>query len=114
MTQHQEERLRGVGMLFAEPDSRIRLSAGLGRHWPDARGVFVAETQGLYVWANEEDHLRFFARQHNIVDLKKLWQRLQKTMQTIERGAEKESYGFARSERLGYITTDPSRLGAAL
>jgi len=114
MTVHQEERLRGVGLLFAEPDSRIKLSAGLGRHWPDARGVFVGEMQGLYTWCNEEDHLRFFARQHTAIDLKKLWARLKRTVDSMEQGAQQRGYSYARSDRLGYVTTDPSRLGCAL
>ena len=29
--------------LTEEPDSKIKLAAGFGRHWPDARGVFVCE-----------------------------------------------------------------------
>ena len=32
-----------VGMLLTEPDSKIKLAAGFGRHWPDARGVFVCD-----------------------------------------------------------------------
>jgi hypothetical protein len=30
-------------MLLTEPDSKIKLAAGFGRHWPDARGVFVCD-----------------------------------------------------------------------
>ena len=45
-------------MLLTEPDSTLKLAAGFGRHWPDARGVFVADTPGVCVWCNEEDHFR--------------------------------------------------------
>jgi len=94
MLVHQEERLRGVGMLFAEPDSRMRLSAGLGRQWPDARGIVVGEVDGIYTFCNEEDHLRFFARQHTS-DMKKLWLRLNSSLLAIEAHAKEKGYGFA-------------------
>lgn len=113
MSAHQEERLRTVGMLFAEPDSRMRLSAGLGRHWPDARGIFLSETQGFCVWCNEEDHLRFFAKQGE-ADLKRLWVGLDQALTTVQETAKEEGYGFSVSKRLGYLTTCPSRLGSAL
>merc|ERR1719162_2822247 len=85
MQTHQEEQLRKAGVLFAEPDSRIKLSAGLGRHWPDARGVFLGESQSFYVWCNEEDHLRFFARQSQVVDLKALWTRIDGAASSIQK-----------------------------
>lgn len=42
--------------------SRVLLSSGTGRHWPDARGVWVGEPkQGeaprFFVWVNEEHHV---------------------------------------------------------
>jgi len=125
MTLHQQQRLRIAGMLFGAPDSRMRLSAGLGRDWPDARGVFLAESQGAFIWCNEEDHLRFFARQHHAVDLKRLWRELQRSISAVDAvavsrlrargglGVAAES-AFARSDHLGYVTTCPTRLGAAL
>ena len=36
--------------LTEEPDSKIKLAAGFGRHWPDARGVFVCEA-----WCNRDE-----------------------------------------------------------
>jgi len=114
MSQHQEERLRNAGMLFAEPDSRMRLSAGFGRDWPDARGIFVGEGAGLFLWCNEEDHLRFFARQHGIVDMKQLWGRVNQAMLDVGAVADRAGHPFSDSSRHGYTTACPSRLGAAL
>jgi len=110
MKAYQEERLRCVGMLFNDPDSRLRLCAGVGRDWPDARGVFVGDAQGVYLWCNEEDHLRFFMRQH-VVDLKKCWAIMHKTVEAFSQNAEVE---YSYSDRLGYTTACPSRLGSAL
>jgi len=110
MKAYEEDRLRSVGMLFNDPDSRLRLSAGVGRDWPDARGVFVGDAQGVYLWCNEEDHLRFFMRQH-VVDLKKCWASLHKTVEAL---AENAGVAYSCTDRLGYTTTCPSRLGSAL
>lgn len=114
MAAYQEERLRKVGMLLTEPDSEIKLAAGFGRHWPDARGVFVCDTPGVYIWCNEEDHFRFFARQEGC-ELKQLYERLSKAMKSVEKNTgDSERCGFASSTRVGWVTSCPSRLGAAL
>lgn len=114
MTTHQQQHLETAGMLFSEPDSRVRLSAGLGRDWPDARGVFIGESQGLSVWCNEEDHLRFFARQRIRVDIKKLWKSIDRCLAIVQQAAAREGKDFMHSDRLGWVTTCPTRLGAAL
>jgi len=122
MAAHEEEHLRKAGLLFAEPDSRMRLSAGLGRQWPDARGVYTSEMQSFYAWINEEDHLRFFARhgrgQHSdvdkAVDIKALWQRVCGAMKAVKKAAEENGYGYSQDKRLGFLTSCPSRLGTAL
>eukprot|EP00927_Polykrikos_kofoidii_P078259 TRINITY_DN75108_c0_g1_i1.p1 TRINITY_DN75108_c0_g1~~TRINITY_DN75108_c0_g1_i1.p1 ORF type:complete len:1009 (+),score=172.13 TRINITY_DN75108_c0_g1_i1:70-3027(+) len=114
MASYQEDQLRKAGMLFSYPDSRLRLSAGLGRQWPDARGVFMGEMQGFYVWVNEEDHLRFFARQSEGGNLKDLWTCLNKIMRQVEHNVSADGLHFSRSERLGYLTACPSKLGTGL
>merc|ERR1719321_369227 len=40
MSVEEEEALRKMGNLFQEPDSTLLLASGMGRHWPDGRGVF--------------------------------------------------------------------------
>mmetsp|Transcript_100495 Transcript_100495/g.174445 ORF Transcript_100495/g.174445 Transcript_100495/m.174445 type:complete len:967 (+) Transcript_100495:30-2930(+) len=113
MTRTQEEHLRRACALFAEPDSRMRLSAGLGRHWPDARGIYVSDKQNFFVWCNEEDHLRFVSRQHT-VDIKAMWSRVITAIEKVEKGLEEATLKFLHSDHLGFITTCPSRLGTAL
>merc|ERR1719161_815294 len=63
MPEEKEEELRKVGNLFQEPDSTLLLASGMGRHWPDGRGIFHNEAKNLFVWLNEEDHLRIVSMQ---------------------------------------------------
>merc|ERR1719321_1961000 len=63
MSHEDEEALRTAGNLFQEPDSTLLLASGMGRHWPDARGIFHNEAKNLFVWVNEEDHLRIVSMQ---------------------------------------------------
>lgn len=114
MAQSQEQQLRRLGMAFSEPDSRMQLAAGFGRHWPDSRGVFISETQSMYVWCNEEDHLRVFARQPGMVDLKVLWTRLSTAVAAVEAVTSLQGHGFCRNKRLGFVTACPSKVGAAM
>merc|ERR1711934_189122 len=57
MSVEEEEALRKMGNLFQEPDSTLLLASGMGRHWPDGRGVFCNDLRTLFVWVGEEDHL---------------------------------------------------------
>jgi len=63
MTSDKETELRTKGNLFQEPDSTLLLASGMGRHWPDGRGVFHNEGANLFVWVGEEDHLRIVSMQ---------------------------------------------------
>merc|ERR1719359_2225354 len=63
MPEAKEEELRKMGNLFQEPDSTLLLASGMGRHWPDGRGVFHNDNKNLFVWVNEEDHLRIVSMQ---------------------------------------------------
>ena len=58
MSQEVTERLSGDRFLFDAPDNTLLLCSGVGRDWPDARGVLVALRKDLVCWANEEEHLR--------------------------------------------------------
>jgi len=113
MALFQEQRLRKVGMLLTEPDSKLKLAAGFGRHWPDARGVMVCDAPGIFIWCNEEDHLRFFARQEGS-EIKQLYDQLGKAISAVAEAGACSGRGYAISKRLGCLTTCPSRVGAAL
>ena len=38
----------------------------MGRHWPDARGIFVNNAKNFLVWVNEEDLLDEEAEEHEV------------------------------------------------
>merc|ERR550537_223785 len=63
MSEADEESLRSMGNLFQEPDSTLLLASGMGRHWPDGRGIFHNFEKTLFVWFGEEDHLRIVSMQ---------------------------------------------------
>merc|ERR1712166_1018583 len=63
MSLDKEEELRSCGNLFQEPDSTLLLASGMGRHWPDGRGVFENQGKNLFVWVGEEDHMRIVSMQ---------------------------------------------------
>merc|ERR1711953_1521438 len=63
MSEEKEQQLRKMGNLFQEPDSTLLLASGMGRHWPDGRGVFHNDDKNLFVWVGEEDHLRIVSMQ---------------------------------------------------
>jgi creatine kinase len=61
MTYANETAMREENLHFEEPDSSLLLSSGMGRHWPDGRGIFANDASTLIVWANEEDHTRIIS-----------------------------------------------------
>jgi len=106
--------LRSAGMLFDQPTAPGKLAAGLGRHWPDARGGFATEEKDLIVWVNEQDHLRAMAVQKD-ADLKAAFHRVSELTKRLDEEARKNGgEGFASSGRLGYITVAPEHLGCGL
>jgi len=113
MSPEEEEELEERSFLFLEPDSSVVLSSGLGRDWPEARGVFAAQSQQMVAWINEEDHLRLTSLQAG-GGLKQAFERFARAMESVESSLAAEGYKFARSERLGYIATCPSNLGTGL
>merc|ERR1719478_1266014 len=57
MTEEEANALEKCHFLFGEPRSRESLSSGVGRDWPEARGVFASRSRQFVAWVNEEDHL---------------------------------------------------------
>jgi creatine kinase len=62
MTNEQHDDLISQHILFHDPDE-YNISANIGRDWPDARGIFVNNTEKpeLVIWVNKEDHFRIIS-----------------------------------------------------
>merc|ERR1712151_573454 len=113
MSEEQEEKLRSTGNLFQEPDSTLLLASGMGRHWPDARGIFANDQKNLFVWLNEEDHMRIISMQKG-ADIKQVFVRFCTAVNKVEEVVKAEGYDFMHNDHLGYILTCPSNLGTGL
>jgi len=113
MTEEQQEELRKKGNLFQEPDSTLLLSSGMGRHWPDARGIFCNDAKNFFVWVNEEDQMRIVSMEEGD-DVKKIFQRFADSTSAIEKVLKNQGYEFMHNDHLGYILTCPSNLGTGL
>eukprot|EP00747_Dinoflagellata_sp_TGD_P029629 gnl/TRDRNA2_/TRDRNA2_134031_c0_seq1.p1 gnl/TRDRNA2_/TRDRNA2_134031_c0~~gnl/TRDRNA2_/TRDRNA2_134031_c0_seq1.p1 ORF type:complete len:582 (-),score=90.82 gnl/TRDRNA2_/TRDRNA2_134031_c0_seq1:46-1791(-) len=113
MTEDVEKMLKKQMFLFTKPTSPALLSMGLGRDWPQGRGIFASQTREVVVWCNEEDHMRLVAMQLGS-DLRAAFERLMRLLGAVEAKMGTEGTGFARSDHLGFLSTDLSNLGTGL
>merc|ERR1719421_1924904 len=109
----EEESMRDEHFLFQEPDSTLLLASGMGRHWPDARGIFANEQKNFLVWTNEEDHTRIISMQMG-ADIKEVFERFCTAANTVQDVVKREGYDFMHNDHLGYILVCPSNLGTGL
>jgi creatine kinase len=121
MTPAKEEELRTKGNLFQEPDSTLLLASGMGRHWPDGRGVFHNDDANLFVWVGEEDHLRIVSMQGQRdkcteagKDMRSVVARFMKACEEVEASLKAGGKTFMHNEHLGFVLTCPSNLGTGL
>merc|ERR1719506_696732 len=113
MTMEEETQMREEHFLFQEPDSTLLLASGMGRQWPDARGIFANDKKNFLVWTNEEDHTRIISMQMG-AGIKEVFERFVFAVTTVENVVQKEGYGFMHNDHLGYILVCPSNLGTGL
>jgi len=113
MSNAEEEKMREEHFLFQEPDSTLLLASGMGRHWPDARGIFSNAKQNFLVWLNEEDHVRIISMQMG-ADIKEVFTRFCIACNAVEDVVKKEGYGYMHNDHLGFVLVCPSNLGTGL
>lgn len=116
MSVQDEEELRNANLVFDQPDSTTTLCSGVGRHWPDARGVFVNTSRSFSVWVNEEEHLRAIAVR-KLDAIQEAFLEMAEALDNIAVSLRRHgdcSDGFAHSSRLGFLTSCPSNLGTAM
>merc|ERR1712166_1528836 len=121
MSEEKEEQLRKTGNLFQEPDSTLLLASGMGRHWPDGRGVFENTNKNLFVWVGEEDHLRIVSMQGSREtpsaegkNIKAVTARFMDACAAVKEVLKAEGADFMHNDHLGWVLTCPSNLGTGL
>uniref|UniRef100_A0A8C4GLU9 creatine kinase n=1 Tax=Dicentrarchus labrax TaxID=13489 RepID=A0A8C4GLU9_DICLA len=113
MTDAEQQQLIDDHFLFDKPVSPLLLASGMGRDWPDARGIWHNDTKTFLVWVNEEDHLRVISMQKG-GNMKEVFNRFCTGLTTIETLFKDRGHAFMWNEHLGYILTCPSNLGTGL
>jgi len=113
MTEEVENDLRSLSSLFKEPESPALLSAGYGRDWPDARGVFINKEKRLAIWVNEIDHIRFTTWEDG-GDLRSTFHSFVRTEKALGLALFNLGYTYASSEQLGFLVSLPTLVGTAM
>jgi creatine kinase len=121
MSEAEEEQLRSAGNLFQEPDSTLLLASGMGRHWPDGRGIFKNDAANLFVWLNEEDHLRIVSMQGSRdkpseegKNIAAVTARFINACDEVNKVLKANGSEFMHNDHLGFVLTCPSNLGTGL
>lgn len=107
LTEEEQQRLTKLHFLFKKGD-RFLESAGVNRNWPAGRGIFHTGDKKFLVWVGEEDHLRIISMQKG-GNLAAVYERLRQAVEQIG-----QRLPFARSKRLGYLSSCPTNLGTAM
>jgi len=113
MTDEEQQQLIDDHFLFDKPVSPLLLCSGMGRDWPDARGIWHNEDKNFLVWVNEEDHTRVISMEKG-GNIKRVFQRFCDGLKKVEDNISQKGWEFMWSEHLGYILTCPSNLGTGL
>ena len=113
MTDAEQQQLIDDHFLFDKPVSPLLLSAGMGRDWPDARGIWHNDNKTFLVWVNEEDHLRVISME-NGGNMRVVFTRFCTGLTKIEELFKEKGHPFMWNEHLGYVLTCPSNLGTGL
>ena len=111
MSKSLEDLLRSKGLIFDVPWSVYDLSCGYGRHWPDARGVFIlpsAENTEMVVFVNSEDHMHVVAKRTD-GDSSKCLSEIQTVAERIQK-----HINYAKNDLNGFLTLRPEDSGTGL
>jgi len=83
-------------------------SAGISNDWPFGRGIYISSDQTFLIWVGEEDHLRIMVMKRGS-KLSDVSNKLNECLHIVS-----EIVPFARSDRLGYVTSCPSNIGTGM
>jgi hypothetical protein len=111
MSKDLQDLLRSKGLIFEAPWSVYDLSCGFGRHWPDARGVFILPAVGeteLVVFLNADDHMQIVAKRKD-GDQKICLTEINSSLNRIEKYLT-----FETDSKNGFLTSRPETSGTGL
>ena len=99
--------LRSQGLVFEAPWTTFDLASGLGRHWPDARGVWLVDSgeSPVAVWVNHENHVEIVGRG---LDGLAVMTRVQKIRDNLSRNLP----SVAKSRSVEYLCVKPEHCGS--
>jgi len=113
MTDAEQEQLISDHFLFDKPVSPLLLCSGMGRDWPDARGIWHNNDKTFLIWINEEDHTRVISMQKG-GNMRIVFDRFCNGLKQVEDQIKAKGWEFMWNEHLGYVLTCPSNLGTGL
>eukprot|EP01038_Epipyxis_sp_PR26KG_P011239 gene11239-15080_t len=87
--------------------------SGSDRQWPKNRGLFVNFAKSVYIWVNDDDHLRLVTTD-NGSDVVGVFNQFALLHESLEAVIANSGYAFSKNNSLGYLTSCPSNLGTAL
>ena len=111
-------------------------SCNFARDWPDARGIWLSIDKTIGAYINRKDHVllsitahtndfqktitKFFTFVQQVIYKMSLYHlemclcHLQCFLSQFQDQVAKNGFGVMKSDRLGFLTTDPANLGTAL
>jgi protein-arginine kinase len=112
-SQHDDLILRRI--LFHDPDE-FAISAGLGRDWPDARGLYCDTWESnpeIVIWCNESSHFSIISTAKG-GDVQGVFTELSKTCMALETALADRGHSFEEDNQLGFLNPSPANIGTAL
>lgn len=113
LSPEDQQQLIDDHFLFEKPVSRHFLSGGMGRDFPDGRGIWHNDDKNFLLWINEEDHTRIISMQQG-GDMKDVFERFCRGLSEVETHIKGKGKEFMWNEHLGFILTCPSNLGTGV
>ena len=115
MTNSQHDNLIQQHILFNDPDDFL-LTAGFGRDWPDARGIYCdtwQDTPAIIIWCNAEDHLWVISHGKG-GNVQGVFTKLSQAVNALEEALKERDRRFVEDRKYGFLNASPVNIGTAL
>lgn len=86
---------------------------GVDRSWPSNRGIFVNAKRSIYIFVNEEEHCRVVVTDGG-ANILKYFDLYRNILDELQRSLKKHNSAFLYDDTLGFLSSDPARLGTCL